>query len=72
VQKELEENVDKLPKTSASNIGQVSMAAGYAMLAELYLNAEKWSGKAMNDECIAAVIRLFPDRLAALEGLPTA
>lgn len=70
VQKELEENVGKLPKTSASNIGQVSMAAGYAMLAELYLNAEKWSGKAMNDECVAACDKIISGQAGGIGGAP--
>src|SRR5690625_2331355 len=51
VKNELEENVDQLPLTAAENIGEVNMAAGYAMLAELYLNAEKWTGEPMWDEC---------------------
>src|SRR5690606_24181325 len=70
IQKELEENVPKLPKTSAENIGQVSMAAGYAMLAELYLNAEKWSGKAMYDQCIAACNKIISGETGGIGGAP--
>ncbi|MDM1293668.1 RagB/SusD family nutrient uptake outer membrane protein [Sphingobacterium sp. N143] len=70
IQKELEENVPKLPKTSAENIGQVSMAAGYAMLAELYLNAEKWSGKAMYDQCIAACNKIISGETGGIGGTP--
>jgi hypothetical protein len=70
IQKELEENVPKLPKTSAENIGQVSMAAGYAMLAELYLNAEKWSGKAMYDQCISVCNKIISGEAGGIGGAP--
>ncbi len=70
IQEELEENVPKLPKTSAENIGQVSMAAGYAMLAEIYLNAEKWVGKAMYDQCIAACNKIISGEAGGIGGAP--
>ena len=38
-EKELLDNVDKLPLLSSANNGRVTRAAGYAMLAELYINA---------------------------------
>lgn len=70
VRKELEDNVAQLPKTSKDNIGQVSMAAGYAMLAELYLNAQKWSGTAMWDECIAACDKVISGQSGGIGGTP--
>lgn len=70
IQQELEENVPNLPKTSAANIGQVSMAAGYAMLAELYLNAEKWTGTGMWDQCIAAANKILNGEAGGIGGTP--
>jgi len=59
VKTELEKYVPQLPLTSNTLIGQVTMAAGYAMLSELYLNAEKWTGTAMWDECITAADKII-------------
>lgn len=70
IKKELEENVPKLPLTSEQNIGQVSMAAGYAMMAELYLNAEKWNGTPMWDECIAACDKIISGQAGGIGGAP--
>lgn len=70
VKNELEDNVDKLPLTSAENIGQVSMAAGYAMLAELYLNAEQWVGESMWDECIDACDKIISGQAGGIGGAP--
>ena len=70
IQAELEENVPSLPLTSAQNIGQVSRAAGYAILAELYLNAEKWTGTAMWDECIAACDQIISGQAGGIGGAP--
>lgn len=52
VEEELLANVEKLQPLSQELVGRVSKAAGYAMLSELYLNAEIWSGTARYDECI--------------------
>lgn len=52
VMNELEEDVEMLEPLSQALVGRVSKAAGYAMLSELYLNAEKWSGTPMWDKCI--------------------
>ncbi|GAA4792553.1 RagB/SusD family nutrient uptake outer membrane protein [Olivibacter ginsenosidimutans] len=70
VQKELEENVPTLAKLSPELIGRVNQAAGYAMLAELYLNAEKWAGKPMWDECIAACDKVINGEAGGLGGGP--
>lgn len=70
IEQEFKENLDKLPLTSAANIGQVSMAAGYAMLAELYLNAEKWTGTARWDECIAACDKIISGQAGGIGGAP--
>lgn len=68
IQKELEENVPKLKPLSKELIGRVSQAAGYAMLAELYLNAEVWTGTPMWDECIAACDKIMSGQAGALNG----
>ena len=44
IKAELEAEVPKLPDLNAESVGKVNRAAGYAMLSELYLNAQKWSG----------------------------
>ena len=63
VRRELEENVDLLQPLSQALVGRVSKAAGYAMLSELYLNAEKWAGVAMWEECI-----VYSDKVINGEG----
>jgi len=52
-----------LKPLSQEMVGRVSKAAGYAMLSELYLNAEKWAGTAMWDKCI-----LYSDKVIDGEG----
>jgi hypothetical protein len=54
IEKEIKENIDKAPKLSRAQLGRMSQASGYAMLVELYLNAEVWTGTARWDDCIAA------------------
>jgi len=44
---------DRVPNLSPTMIGRMSKAGAFAMLVELYLNAEKWSGKARYQDCIA-------------------
>lgn len=54
VKEELEAHVPNLLPYSNELVGRVSKTAGYAMLAEVYLNAEYFVGTPMWDECIAA------------------
>lgn len=68
VRQELEANVDLLQPLSQETLGRVSKAAGYAMLAELYLNAEVWTGTPMWDECIAACDKIISGETGALNG----
>lgn len=68
VQKELEENVPLLPPLSQAMDGRASQAAGYAMLAELYLNAEVWDGTPMWDECIEACDKIMSGEAGAFNG----
>ncbi len=59
VESELLDIIDDLPELTSSNIGRVTKAAGYAMLAELYLNAETWTGTARWDDCIDVCDKLI-------------
>lgn len=52
IESELLENVEKLQPLSPKLLGRVSKAVGYAILSELYLNAEEWSGKPRWEDCI--------------------
>ena len=70
VEQEFVENIPLLPVTSAQNIGQINMAAGYAMLSELYLNAEKWTGTARWDDCIAACDKIISGQAGGIGGAP--
>ena len=59
VETELKDNIDKLPKLSTQYVGRITQAAGYSMLAELYLNAEAWIGTPHWDDCIAACDKII-------------
>ncbi len=68
IEKEITENVEKAPPLSKSMMGRMSKAGGYAMLVELYLNAEAWTGTAKWDECIAAANKLINNEAGGLNG----
>lgn len=68
VKQELETYVPKLQPYSEELIGRVSQTAGYAMLAELYLNAEYFVGTPMYDECIAACDKIINGQAGGLDG----
>jgi hypothetical protein len=68
IEKELKDNVDLLPKLSSAMLGRVSQAAGYAMLAELYLNSEQWTGTARWDDCIAACDKIISGATGGMNG----
>jgi hypothetical protein len=59
IEQEIKDNIDKAPKLSTSMLGRMSQAGGYAMLVELYLNAEVWTGTARWDDCIAAADKIM-------------
>ncbi|WP_205941088.1 RagB/SusD family nutrient uptake outer membrane protein [Albibacterium indicum] len=71
IKTELEANVPLLLKNSNEMMGRISQTAGYAMLAELYLNAEYWIGTAMWDECIAACDKIISGEAGGINGGPT-
>lgn len=70
VEAELLANVPLLPKLSRPLAGRVSRAAGYAMLSELYLNAEVWKGEERWEECIAASDSVILGAGGGLNGAP--
>lgn len=68
VEQELLDNVELLEPLSQELVGRVSKAAGYSMLSELYLNAEKWSGQAMWDKCIEYSDKVIDGEGGSLNG----
>ncbi|GAA5021605.1 hypothetical protein GCM10011506_02510 [Marivirga lumbricoides] len=63
IEQELLDNVEKLQPLSQALLGRVSRAVGYAMLSELYLNAEIWSGEQRWQDCIT-----YSDKIINGEG----
>jgi len=70
IRTELETYVPQLLPYSTELVGRVSATAGYAMLAELYLNAEYFVGTPMWDECIAACDKIISGEAGGLGGAP--
>lgn len=68
IKKELETYVPQLLPYSKELVGRVSKTAGYAMLAELYLNAEYFVGTPMYDECIAACDKILNGEAGSVVG----
>ncbi|WP_250317993.1 RagB/SusD family nutrient uptake outer membrane protein [Pedobacter sp. B4-66] len=68
VEKEIKENIEKAPKLSRDMVGRMSQAGAYAMLVELYLNAEAWTGTPRWDDCIAAADKLIGGAGGAQNG----
>ncbi|SCD21285.1 SusD family [Proteiniphilum saccharofermentans] len=70
IKTELETHVPNLLPYSEELVGRVSQTAGYAMLAELYLNAEYFIGEPMYDECIAACDKIISGEAGGINGTP--
>lgn len=70
IKTELETYVPQLPLYSEKYIGRTTATAGYAMLAELYLNAETWIGVPMYEECIAACEKIISGQAGGIGGTP--
>ncbi|QPH41347.1 RagB/SusD family nutrient uptake outer membrane protein [Pedobacter endophyticus] len=68
IEKEIKENIDKAPKLSRGMLGRMTQAGGYAMLVDLYLNAEAWTGTARWDDCIAAADKLITNQAGGQNG----
>jgi len=59
IEKEIKDNIAAAPKLSNTMTGRMTQAGAYAMLVELYLNAEVWTGTPRWDDCIAAADALI-------------
>lgn len=70
VKTELETHVPRLLPYSQQLVGRVSQTAGYAMLAELYLNAEYFVGEPMYDECIEVCDIIISGQAGGIGGKP--
>jgi len=68
IEKEIKDNIDKAPNLSRNMIGRMTKAGAYAMLVELYLNAEVWTGTARWDDCIAAADKLINNEAGGQNG----
>jgi len=68
IEKEIKDNIDKAPILSKQMHGRMSQAGGYAMLLELYLNAEVWTGTARWDDAIAAADKLISGAAGGING----
>lgn len=68
VEKEILDNINSVPKLSKEMLGRMSQASGYAMLVELYLNAEVWTGTPRWDDCIAAADKLISGQAGGQNG----
>jgi len=68
IEKEILDNIENAPKLSQAMLGRMSQAGAYAMLVELYLNAETWTGTARWDDCIAAADKLISGQAGGLNG----
>ncbi len=69
IEKELLENIPKLQLLSKQMDGRITKAAGYAILSELYLNAEVWIGTPRWDDCIAACNKIISGDAGAFNGV---
>lgn len=70
IKTELETYVPKLLPYSKQLVFRVSQTARYAMLSELYLNAEYFVGTPMHDQCIAACDKIINGQAGGLNGVP--
>ena len=68
IEASIKENINLVPILSDVNKGRISRAAGYAILAELYLNGEVWSGKARWQDCISACDSLILNKEGSVTG----
>ncbi|QDW26427.1 RagB/SusD family nutrient uptake outer membrane protein [Pedobacter sp. KBS0701] len=68
IEKEIKDNINNVPKLAKSQLGRMSQASGYAMLVELYLNAEVWTGTPRWDDCIAAADKLINNEAGGQNG----
>jgi len=68
IESELLAVVDKLPNLSNTQRGRMTKAGVYAILVDMYLNAEVWSGQARWDDCITYANKLINNEAGGLNG----
>jgi starch-binding outer membrane protein, SusD/RagB family len=68
VEKEIKDNMNNVPNLSSGMIGRMTKAGAYGMLIEMYLNAQKWTGTARWDDCIAACDALINNTAGGQNG----
>jgi hypothetical protein len=60
--------IDDLPEMTSANSGRFTQIAGYAVLADLYLNAEVWTGTPRWDDCITWCNKILAGEGGAQHG----
>ncbi len=68
IEQEILESLPAAPIHSKAMTGRMSQAGAYAMLVELYLNAEVWSGSPRWDDCINAANKLINSEAGGQNG----
>lgn len=68
IESELLAVIDALPEMTSANSGRFTKIAGYAMLADLYLNAEVWSGTARWTDCLTYCNKVLSGEGGAQHG----
>ena len=68
VEAEIKANIADAPNLSEAMLGRMSKAGAYAMLTELYLNAEVWSGTPRWQDCIDASDSLISGKAGGVVG----
>ncbi|MBB1645478.1 MULTISPECIES: RagB/SusD family nutrient uptake outer membrane protein [Sphingobacterium] len=68
IEKEVTESAESLPILSKDQVGRISKAAAYAILSELYLNAETWTGQARWDDCVSASDMILNGKVGGQNG----
>ncbi|WP_295121930.1 RagB/SusD family nutrient uptake outer membrane protein [uncultured Chitinophaga sp.] len=68
IEKEILDNYDSLEVLRPEMVGRVTKATALSMLAEMYINAEVWTGTKRYDDCIAVCNRIIAGEGGALSG----
>ncbi|MCD7935773.1 MAG: RagB/SusD family nutrient uptake outer membrane protein [Tannerellaceae bacterium] len=69
IEEQILERVEDLDVLRPETIGRVARAAGYAILADLYLNAEKWAGTPRWDDCIKYCDKILSGEAGSQHGI---
>lgn len=68
LEKDIKDNLNRIPVLSAAMVGRMTQAGAYAMLVEMYLNSAKWTGTARWDDCIAACDKIISGQTGGQAG----